>query len=101
MEIGLHSRDVYQQYLETEKQQEEAEIISTSLIVLDRQWSAATGLPSNFQLSDFDYADAASVSLPHVYYIFRLQLWSLSHNSPSRLISLVSSCRSRFHISEP
>lgn len=62
MEIGLHSRDVYQQYLETDEQQEEAEIISTSLIVLDRQWSAATGLPSNFQLSDFDYADASSVS---------------------------------------
>lgn len=64
MEIGLHSRDVFQQCLGTEKQQQEAEIISTSLIVLDRQWSAATGLPPNFQLSDFDYADASSVSLP-------------------------------------
>lgn len=73
MEIGLHSRDVYQQYLETEKQQEEAEIISTSLIVLDRQWSAATGLPSNFQLSDFDYADASSVSLSQTCYSSRMQ----------------------------
>lgn len=64
MEIGLHSRDVYQQFLETEKQQEEADIISTTLIVLDRQWSAATGLPPNFQLSDFDYASATSVCQP-------------------------------------
>lgn len=68
MEIGLHSRDVYQHFLETEKQQEEADIISTSLIVLDRQWSAATGLPPNFQLSDFDYANAASVCQPHQYF---------------------------------
>lgn len=65
MEIGLHSRDVYHQFLETEKKQEEADIISSSLIVLDRQWSAATGLPPNFQLSDFDYANAASVCQPH------------------------------------
>lgn len=69
MEIGLHSRDVYQQYLETDKQQQEAEIISTSLIVLDRQWSAATGLPPNFQLSDFDYANASSVSLSLICYM--------------------------------
>ena len=35
MEIGLHSRDVYQQFLGTDKQQEEADIISSTLIVLD------------------------------------------------------------------
>jgi hypothetical protein len=63
MEIGLHSREVYQQFLETEEQQQEAENISCSIIVLDRQWSAATGLPPNFQLSDFSYADASSVSI--------------------------------------
>lgn len=64
MEIGLHSQDVYQQFLETDKQQEEADIISSTLIVLDRQWSAATGLPPNFQLSEFDYASATSVCQP-------------------------------------
>ncbi|KAH8752786.1 hypothetical protein F5883DRAFT_471112 [Diaporthe sp. PMI_573] len=82
MEIGLHSRDVYQQFLETEKQQEEADIISTSLIVLDRQWSAATGLPPNFQLSDFDYANAASVRNMYLKAMMSFTVMSQRFNEP-------------------
>lgn len=63
MELGLHSYDVSQQCQEeNDPQREEVATISCSILILDRQWSAAAGLPSNCQESDFDMARVSMVS---------------------------------------
>lgn len=54
MELGFHNGEVSKHILTTEAQRREAAIVTTSVIVLDRQWSASTGLPPNFQDSSFD-----------------------------------------------
>ncbi|EUC42269.1 hypothetical protein COCMIDRAFT_29081 [Bipolaris oryzae ATCC 44560] len=54
MELGLHRRDVHCHLLRDEKQRTGISAIIWSIVILDRQWSAATGLPQNFQESDFD-----------------------------------------------
>lgn len=54
MELGLHNGDVSKHILTSEVERQEAAIVMCSIIVLDRQWSAATGLPKNFQDSNFD-----------------------------------------------
>ncbi|KAJ6279570.1 hypothetical protein J3E71DRAFT_393591 [Bipolaris maydis] len=54
MELGLHRRDVHCHLLRDEKQRTGISALIWSIVILDRQWSAATGLPQNFQESDFD-----------------------------------------------
>ena len=54
MELDLHHQDVARHILGTGQQWAEYTVVVTSVIVLDRQWSAATGLPTNFSNSDFD-----------------------------------------------
>ncbi|EUC28755.1 hypothetical protein COCCADRAFT_30046 [Bipolaris zeicola 26-R-13] len=54
MELGLHRRDVHRHLLRDEKQRTGISALIWSIVILDRQWSAATGLPQNFQESDFD-----------------------------------------------
>lgn len=54
MELGFHNGEVSKHILTTEAQRQEAAIVTTSVIVLDRQWSASTGLPPNFHDSSFD-----------------------------------------------
>ena len=61
MELGLHNRDASQQYPEEDQSHSEVVAISCSLIVLDRNWSAATGLPPNFQVTDFELATKSNV----------------------------------------
>lgn len=63
MEMGLHSAEVCKQSLVTSQQRIEVAIISCTLLILDRQWSAATGLRPNFQFSDFEMAQVALVRL--------------------------------------
>lgn len=54
MELGLHHQDVARHTLGTGQQLTEYTVVASSVIVLDRQWSAASGLPTNFSNSDFD-----------------------------------------------
>lgn len=61
MELGLHRQDVARHVLSTDEQWAEYTIIATSALVLDRQWSAATGLPTNFSNSDFDLLELGSL----------------------------------------
>lgn len=61
MELGLHSRDVAQHSLKDDRQRAEVATMTCSLVVLDRQWSAAAGLPDNFKGGDFDMARASLV----------------------------------------
>jgi hypothetical protein len=54
MELGLHNRDVAQKVLCSERMRVDAANITCSIIVLDRQWSSATGLPAHFRESTFE-----------------------------------------------
>lgn len=62
LELGLHSRDVPEHILGTEHERSQVVAIICTTIVLDRQWSAATGLPTHFQESHFHQAMKSSVS---------------------------------------
>jgi hypothetical protein len=62
MELGLHRRDVHRHLSLDEKQRTEISALIWSIVTLDRQWSAATGLPQNFQESDFDHSIEPPVS---------------------------------------
>ena len=62
MELGLHRRDVHCHLLRDEKQRTGISAIIWSIVILDRQWSAANGLPQNFQESDFDQSIEPPVS---------------------------------------
>ena len=54
MELGLHTSDAVQCATNLGGQAEDVANIVASVIVLDRQWSAATGLPTHFSNSTFD-----------------------------------------------
>ncbi|KAF9774583.1 hypothetical protein IL306_007396 [Fusarium sp. DS 682] len=54
MESGLHNTDVSRHILKTEADLEEHAVIASTLSVLDRQWSASTGLPTNFSNWELD-----------------------------------------------
>lgn len=69
MELGLHRRDFHKHLLRNEKPHTEVTTLLWSIMVLDRQWSAATGLPQNFQESDFDQAMEPPVRIA-LYYRF-------------------------------
>lgn len=62
MEMGLHNVDASQQYPDEDQSHAEVVAISCTLIILDRNWSAASGLPPNFQVTDFELATKSSVS---------------------------------------
>ncbi|EWG44807.1 hypothetical protein FVEG_05793 [Fusarium verticillioides 7600] len=54
MESGLHNNDVLRHVVKTEADLEEHAVIVSTIQVLDRQWSASTGLPTNFSNWEFD-----------------------------------------------
>lgn len=62
MELGFHNGDVSRHVLDSEAERTETSIIMCSVVTLDRQWSASTGLPSNFQHSSFEPLPKSSVS---------------------------------------
>lgn len=53
MELGLHNQEVSRRLLESEQERVEAANIICTIVVLDGQWSAATGLPAHFKKSTF------------------------------------------------
>ncbi|RMD42351.1 hypothetical protein DV735_g2806, partial [Chaetothyriales sp. CBS 134920] len=82
MELGLHNRDASQQYPDGEQSHAEIVALSCSLIVLDRQWSSAAGLPPNFQFTDFELAIKASVDTPYLKAMMTFVLISHKFNEP-------------------
>jgi hypothetical protein len=62
MQLGLHIRDVSRQLLTDEQQRAENNTLILSIFILDRQWGTATGLPNQFQWSDFEQELEAPVS---------------------------------------
>ena len=64
MELGFHNGEVSQHLLGSDAQREEAWILTSNIVILDRQWSSATGLPTHFNESSFSPIPLSSVSRP-------------------------------------
>lgn len=71
MESGLHNTDVLRHVVKTDADLEEHAVIVSTIQVLDRQWSASTGLPINFSNWEFDTELRQRVS-DHSFSITRL-----------------------------
>ncbi|KAL6244791.1 hypothetical protein RBB50_008319 [Rhinocladiella similis] len=82
MELGLHNQEMSQHCLENDEQRTAVVNLSCSILVLDRQWSAAAGLPNNFQESDFDAAIISAVTVPYVKSMMAFTLMSNKFNEP-------------------
>ncbi|KAL4938373.1 hypothetical protein BDV06DRAFT_226055 [Aspergillus oleicola] len=66
LELGLHSRDAREYMLLSDRECSEVVAVTCTTIVLDRQWSAATGLPTHFQESHFHRALKSSIESPYL-----------------------------------
>ncbi|KAJ3543188.1 hypothetical protein NM208_g3707 [Fusarium decemcellulare] len=53
MKLGFHNSDVLNNVLKSEIQRQQVSILTCSVMILDRQWSAMTGLPANFPSATF------------------------------------------------
>jgi hypothetical protein len=62
MDLGFHNSDMLNHILKTDGQRKEASAMMCSVIILDRQWSAMTGLPANFPNATFSPMSACLVS---------------------------------------
>ncbi|KAF4969114.1 hypothetical protein FZEAL_10290 [Fusarium zealandicum] len=62
MELGLHNAEVFQHTLKSDAQRTEACTLVGSVVILDRQWSYATGLPTHFHETSFSSISTSSVS---------------------------------------
>ncbi|KAM0245911.1 hypothetical protein ACHAP5_005061 [Fusarium lateritium] len=66
MELGLHNSEVFKHTLRTETQRTEACTLISSIVILDRQWSYATGLPTHFHETSFSSISTSSVKNPYL-----------------------------------
>ncbi|KAH7110390.1 hypothetical protein B0J13DRAFT_489799 [Dactylonectria estremocensis] len=66
MELGFHNGEVSKHVLSSQDQHKELCNLMGSIVILDRQWSAATGLPTNFHESSFDTFPATSIESPYL-----------------------------------
>jgi len=62
MELGLHSTNIPAHILDSDHSKDEIVAILCTIIILDRQWSSATGLPTHFPEGSFDKTLVATVS---------------------------------------
>ncbi|PCD41046.1 hypothetical protein FGRA07_02317 [Fusarium graminearum] len=66
MELGLHNAEVFKHTLKSEAQRTEACTLISSIVILDRQWSYATGLPIHFHEKSFSSISTSSVKHPYL-----------------------------------
>ncbi|SPO05420.1 uncharacterized protein DNG_08107 [Cephalotrichum gorgonifer] len=62
------------------------------LVVLDRQWSAAAGLPPNFQMTDFDSAQPSATQNPYLKSMMTFTLMSHRFNEPISRVARGETC---------
>lgn len=67
MELGLHNTEVFKHTLKSEAQRTEACTLVSSIVILDRQWSYATGLPIHFHEKSFSSISTSSVSASDLF----------------------------------
>ncbi|KAI8663161.1 Zn(2)-C6 fungal-type domain-containing protein [Fusarium keratoplasticum] len=66
MELGFHNGQVFNHTLTSDAQRTEACILISSIVILDRQWSYATGLPLHFHENSFSSISTSSVQHPYL-----------------------------------
>ncbi|KAF5515065.1 hypothetical protein CGCF413_v000388 [Colletotrichum fructicola] len=66
MELGFHNGVMSEDMLDSRAQRAEVWALMSSIVILDRQWSAAAGLPRNFQESAFGPINTSSIKLPYL-----------------------------------
>ncbi|UPK97450.1 hypothetical protein LCI18_008385 [Fusarium solani-melongenae] len=66
MELGFHNGEVSKHLLELNAQREEAWNLISCILIIDRQWSSATGLPTHFNNSSFSSIPMSCIKNPHV-----------------------------------
>ncbi|KAJ3546811.1 hypothetical protein NM208_g1816 [Fusarium decemcellulare] len=66
MELGFHNGEVSKHLLESNAQREEAWTLISCIMIIDRQWSSATGLPTHFNESSFGSIPISCIKNPHV-----------------------------------
>ncbi|KAF7520285.1 hypothetical protein G7054_g12823 [Neopestalotiopsis clavispora] len=67
MELGVHNREGANSPLDQASDHDETMAITCSTVILDRQWSVATGLPTHFHLSHFFNAlETSSIQPPYL-----------------------------------
>ncbi|RMJ17553.1 hypothetical protein BHE90_006297 [Fusarium euwallaceae] len=66
MELGFHNGEVSEHLLESNTQREEAWTLISCIVIIDRQWSSATGLPTHFNNSSFGSIPMSCIKNPHV-----------------------------------
>ncbi|KAK0760457.1 hypothetical protein N5P37_006651 [Trichoderma harzianum] len=54
IELGIHRWEIFHQLFNVPSQRDKVASTIWTIVVLDRQWSCALGIPQNFQESDFD-----------------------------------------------
>lgn len=91
MDLGFHNSDILNHILKTDGQRKEASAMMCSVIILDRQWSAMTGLPANFPNATFSPMPAclvsALISFLHLHIRgYRRQIVGLSANPDAHRI---------------
>ncbi|KAF4979997.1 hypothetical protein FDECE_17959 [Fusarium decemcellulare] len=82
MELGFHNSDVLNGVLKSEVQRQQVSILTCSVMILDRQWSAMTGLPANFPSATFSPMSAYLGDAPYIKAMYRLILISDRFNEP-------------------
>ncbi|UPK92150.1 hypothetical protein LCI18_003085 [Fusarium solani-melongenae] len=85
MDLGFHNSDMLTHILKTDGQRKEASAIMSSVIILDRQWSAMTGLPANFPNATFSPMSACLNNMPYTRAMYMLILISDRFDEPISL----------------
>lgn len=62
MELGVHNEEAWSRLANSQSLRSELCTLVSSIVILDRQWSAAANLPSNFHDSSFSPVNLISVS---------------------------------------
>ncbi|OHE94069.1 hypothetical protein CORC01_10644 [Colletotrichum orchidophilum] len=66
MELGVHNEETWSLLADSPRHRAELWTLVSSIVILDRQWSAAAGLPPNFHDSSFSPANLISADHPYL-----------------------------------
>ncbi|KAF6809038.1 lea domain protein [Colletotrichum plurivorum] len=66
MELGFHNGEMSEHMLNSQAKRSEVWNLMSSIVILDRLWSAAAGLPTNFHESSFGPIHTSSMKVPYL-----------------------------------
>ncbi|KAI9148854.1 Flavin prenyltransferase PAD1 [Paramyrothecium foliicola] len=81
-EIGFHRKDVVDHVTKSTETLQETSVLIGSVLILDRQFSATTGLPSQFEISSFDLLPISLNDTPYLKAMLAFILISDKFNEP-------------------